>query len=217
FVRSNENVLGQIRSTIKNISRFWSINHCKDDIEKIIDTNNLDLKTKQELQISFEKNVTDAFENAFNSKLFANSLYDRTTTKFSNEEWEFALVEGLKSIFPDPVVIERTGGPQEIEHGTDILIRLPGLLGFQYLIAIQVKDYSGIVGNDPISQIQKADSYWSNENSKLIDKYLIITKANKEDNAKLIDNRKDVKIIFANELKELLATIGKSYLGLSGN
>ncbi|HHQ4779719.1 TPA: hypothetical protein ACSP0C_003479 [Aeromonas veronii] len=217
FVRSNENVSGQIRSTIKNISRFWSINHCKDDIEKIIDTNNLDLKTKQELQISFEKNVTDAFENAFNSKLFANSLYDRTTTKFSNEEWEFALVEGLKSIFPDPVVIERTGGPQEIEHGTDILIRLPGLLGFQYLIAIQVKDYSGIVGNDPISQIQKADSYWSNENSKLIDKYLIITKANKEDNAKLIDNRKDVKIIFANELKELLATIGKSYLGLSGN
>lgn len=217
FVRNNENVSGQIRATIKNISRFWNINHCGDDIQKIIDTDSLNLKTKQTLQTSFENAVTDSFENSFDSKLFANSLYDRVTTKFSNEEWEFALVEGLKSIFPEPIVVERTGGPQEVEHGTDILIRLPGLLGFQYLIAIQVKDYSGIVGHDPISQIQKADAYWSNENCKVIDKYLIITKANKEDNSKLIENRRDVKIIFANELKELLATIGKSYLGLSGN
>ncbi|EON88730.1 hypothetical protein [Plesiomonas shigelloides] len=217
FVRNNENISGQIRATIKNISRFWNINHCSTDIDKIINTNNLDLITEQTLQVSFENAINDSFDKAFNHQNFSNYLYDKVTSKFSNEEWEFALAEGLKSIFPEPIVVERTGGIQEVEHGTDILIRLPGLLGFQYLIAIQVKDYSGIVGNDPISQIQKSDLYWSNENSRVIDKYLIITKANKDDNSKLIQNSDGVKIIFANELQELLATIGKSYLGLSDN
>ena len=217
FVRNNENISGQIRATIKNISRFWNINHCGNDIDKIISTNNLDLITEQTLQASFESAVNDSFEKAFDNHIFSNYLYDKITSKFSNEEWEFALVEGLRSIFPDPIVVERTGGKQEVEHGTDILIRLPGLLGFQYLIAIQVKDYSGVVGNDPISQIQKSDAYWSNEDAKVIDRYLIITKANKEENSKLIQHSEGVKIIFASELQDLLATIGKSYMGLSNN
>jgi hypothetical protein len=217
FVRDNPNVSGQIKATIKNISRFWNLDHCKEDIEKLLKIDNIDLQTSESLQTSFENAVSDSFEGSFDSRVFSEKLFEMVGKKFSNEEWEFALVEGLKSIFPDPIIVERTGGPLEVEHGTDILIRLPGLLGFQYLIAIQVKDYSGLISDDPIKQILKADKYWNNENSKVIDKYLIITKATKEDNVSLLNNSSDVKIIFSNELRELLTTIGKAYLGLALN
>ena len=86
--------------------------------------------------------------------------------------------------------------------------------GKYYGIAIQVKDYSGPVGKAPIKQITKADHFWNDDNCRVIDKYLIITKANREDNASLIESANGVKIIFANELQELLTVIGKSYLGL---
>ena len=214
FVRDNSNVSGKIRATIKNISRFWNLNHCKDDVEKILHTEKIELQTKQSLETSFGNAVTDCFEIAFDQKKFAKEFYSTVTNKFSNEEWEFALVKGLKSIFPDPIIVERTGGPAEKDHGTDILIRLPGLLGFQYLIAIQVKDYSGPVGKAPIEQITIADHFWNDDNCRVIDKYLIITKANREDNVSLIVSANGVKIIFANELQELLTVIGKSYLGL---
>ena len=160
-------------------------------------------------------NLYDSFESAFNDKIFNDKIYEVVSNKFSNEEWEYALVEGLKSILPEPIVVERTGGKLEAQHGTDILIRLPGILGFQYLIAIQVKDYYGTVGNDPIKQISKADNYWNNENCKVVDKYLIITKAKKEENENIIEKSNGVKIVFVNEVKELLSIIGKAYLGFN--
>jgi hypothetical protein len=217
FVRNNENVSGQIRATIKNVSRFWNLNHCASDIEKLLSLENIELETSECVKTSFGNAVSDSFDHAFDQKVFSEKIYEIVTNKFSNEEWEFALVEGLISIFPDPILVERTGGPLEVEHGTDILIRLPGMLGFQYLIAIQVKDYSGLIGKDPIKQISKADKYWNSENCKVIDKYLIITKAKKEENNLIIEKADGVKIIFANELKELLTIIGKAYLGITTN
>lgn len=213
FVRKNEKVSGQLRATIKNISRFWNIDHCEEDIEKLINEDSIKLMSKQSYETSFGNAVYDSFEIAFNEKQFNEKIYETVAKRFSNEEWEFALVEGLKSILPEPIIVERTGGKSEALHGTDILIRLPGLLGFQYLIAIQVKDYFGKVGKDPIKQISKADNYWNNENSKVVDKYVIITKANKDDNERIIENQNGVKIIFINEVKELLSIIGKAYLG----
>lgn len=213
FVRKNEKVSGQLRATIKNISRFWNIDHCEEDIEKLINEDSIHLMSKQSYETSFGNAVYDSFEIAFNEKQFNEKIYETVAKKFSNEEWEFALVEGLKSILPEPIIVERTGGKSEALHGTDILIRLPGLLGFQYLIAIQVKDYYGKVGKDPIKQILKADNYWNNENCKVVDKYVIITKANKDDNERIIENQDGVKIIFINEVKELLSIIGKAYLG----
>lgn len=138
------------------------------------------------------------------------------TNNFSNEEWEFALVTGLRKYFPYPCEVERTGGTSEKDHGTDILIRLPGLLGFQYLIAIQVKDHSGHISEDPLLQISKADKYpeWNNENCKVIEKVLIITKASKENNTNLENNSYGVKVIFASQLKDLLVSMGQTFLGL---
>lgn len=214
FARNNERVSGKIRATIKNVSRFWNIDHCKDDIESLLQANNSELKSTASYEESFSNAVASSFRSSFDASKFVNNLYESSIKKFSNEEWEYALVAGLRMYFPEPCVVERTGGTLERLHGTDILITLPGLLGYQYLIAIQVKDYSGIVSDDPIKQISKADSYWNQDNRRIIEKVLIITKASKDDNLPLHNNESGVRIIFASELKELLASIGRSFLGL---
>lgn len=216
FRRKNAAVSGKIRATLKNVSRFWNINHCQADIDKLLGIENSQLKTVEDFEDSFSNAVADSFHSAFNQTKFKDELYEKMNSKFSNEEWEFALVEGLRKYFPEPCSVERTGGIAEKNHGTDILVKLPGLLGYQYYIAIQVKDYTGLVSNSPLEQISKVDDYykWNNENAKVIEKILIITKAPKEANASLIKNEKGVRIIFAEELKDLLLSIGQSYLGL---
>ena len=216
FNRNNSAVSGKIRATIKNQGRFWNINNCKEDIEKILQISNTDLKTAESYEESFCNAVADSFRIAYDKKLFKEKLYEKMTNNFSNEEWDFALVTGLRKYFPYPCEVERTGGTSEKDHGTDILIKLPGLLGFQYLIAIQVKDYSGCISEDPLLQISKADKYpeWNNENCKVIEKVLIITKASKENNTNLENNSYGVKVIFASQLKDLLVSIGQTFLGL---
>lgn len=215
FTRSNENIAGNIRATLKNVSRFWNIDHCATEIEALIKLNDSELRDKISYATKFINTINDSFRSSFNPNAFSNEIFEKLSLGFSNEEWEYALVEGLRKLFPEPIVVERTGGPSEVEHGTDILIKIPGLLKYQYCIAIQIKDYRGIVSDNPIKQLSKADKYWNNENTKLIDKILIITKSCKEENSKLLERPEDdIRIIFADDLKELLNQIGLSYIGI---
>ena len=214
FTRNNENVTGNLRSTLKNPSRFWNINHYSDDVEILINSQITELSKRQDHNSRLESSIGTVFNEVFDEKLFTDKLYDKLTEQFTREEWEFALVYGLKQIFPF-YQIERVGGKEEKNHGTDILIKLPSLLSnYSYAIAIQVKDYDGFVGKEVISQINKADDYWESENLKLIEKIVIITKAKKDDNIKLLEHDKNVKFIFATELKQLMSEIGKSFIGM---
>ncbi|CEN48832.1 hypothetical protein [Capnocytophaga canis] len=210
FSRHSSNVSGNIRSTLKNPSRFWNINHYKEDVEKIITTDDEKLKQTQTYQDRFESSVVAVF----NQTEFSNQLYQKLNEQFTREEWEYALVYGLKELFPF-YEIDRIGGRSEAQHGTDILVKLPSLTSqYQYAIAIQVKDYSGGVGTQVIAQIDKANEL-NNENLKLIDKIVIVTKAEKELNAKLLENSQDIKFIFAEDLREILTEIGKKIIGKS--
>ncbi len=214
FTRNNENVTGNLRSTLKNPSRFWNINHYSDDVEILISSQITELSKRQDHNSRLESSIGTVFNEVFDEKLFTDKLYDKLTEQFTREEWEFALVYGLKQIFPF-YQIERVGGKEEKNHGTDILIKLPSLLSnYSYAIAIQVKDYDGFVGKEVISQINKADDYWESENLKLIEKIVIITKAKKDDNIKLLEHDKNVKFIFATELKQLMSEIGKCFIGM---
>lgn len=214
FSRNNENVTGNLRSTLKNPSRFWNINHYSDDVEILLSSQLTELSKRQDHNSRLESSIGIVFNEVFDEKSFADKLYEKLTEQFTREEWEFALVYGLKQIFPF-YQIERVGGKEEKNHGTDILIKLPSLLSnYSYAIAIQVKDYDGFVGNEVISQINKADAYWESENLKLIEKIVIITKAKKDDNIRLLEHDKNVKFIFATELKQLLSEIGKCFTGM---
>ncbi|HFQ5395796.1 TPA: hypothetical protein ACGUP1_004650, partial [Vibrio vulnificus] len=215
FVRKNESISGDIRSTLKNVSRFWSIGHCAGAIEQIITKEDGELRNEVSFTDRFHNILNDSIENNFDTEKFSNEIYDRLNANLSNEEWEYALVEGLKKIYPSPIVVERTGGILEKSHGTDILIKFPGLSDFQYAIAIQVKDYSGYMSGYAVEQISKADDYWANEGLVLIDKYVIVTKCEKEQNLNVTTLDESVKIIFANELKDLLLKMGMSEMGLS--
>ncbi len=214
FTRNNENVTGNLRSTLKNPSRFWNINHYSDDVELLLNSQVTELSKRQDHNSRLESSIGSVFNDVFDETLFADKLYEKLTEQFTREEWEFALVYGLKQMFPF-YQIERVGGKEEKNHGTDILIKMPSVLSnYGYAIAIQVKDYEGFVGREVISQINKADSYWDSENLKLIEKIVIITKAKKDDNIRLLEHDKDVKFIFATELKQLLTEIGKCFIGM---
>lgn len=214
FSRNNENVTGNLRSTLKNPSRFWNINHYSDDVEILLSSQVTELSKRQDHNSRLESSIGTVFNEVFDETIFADKLYEKLTEQFTREEWEFALVYGLKQMFPF-YQIERVGGKEEKNHGTDILIKLPSILSnYTYAIAIQVKDYDGFVGNEVISQINKADNYWDSENLKLIEKIVIITKAKKDDNIRLLEHDKNVKFIFATELKQLLTEIGKCFIGM---
>jgi hypothetical protein len=214
FSRNNENVTGNLRSTLKNPSRFWNINHYADDVEILLTSQVTELSKRQDHNSRLESSIGTVFNEVFDETIFADKLYEKLTEQFTREEWEFALVYGLKQMFPF-YQIERVGGKEEKNHGTDILIKLPSILSnYSYAIAIQVKDYEGFVGKEVISQINKADNYWDSENLKLIEKIVIITKAKKDDNIILLEHDKNVKFIFATELKQLLTEIGKCFIGM---
>ncbi|UYM16014.1 hypothetical protein [Endozoicomonas euniceicola] len=215
FVRKNESVSGDIRSTLKNVSRFWNLGHCADAIERLIQKEDKELRSKISFTDRFYNILYDSLNLSFDAEKFSNDLYNRLNENLSNEEWEYALVEGLKKIYPSPIVVERTGGILEKQHGTDIIIKFPGLSDYQYAIAIQVKDYSGYMSGYAVKQISKADQYWKNEGLVLIDKYVIVTKCEKEKNAEIASLDDSVKIIFANELKELLMKMGISETGFA--
>jgi hypothetical protein len=214
FTRNNEHVTGNIRSTLKNPSRFWNINHYGKDVEKLLKTDVTILSKNQDYESRLETSIGNVFNKIFSTKDFSENLYKKLNEQFTREEWEFALVHGLRKIFPF-YTIERVGGGNESEHGTDILIKMPGIiLDFEYAIAIQVKDYEGFVADDVIKQINKAEKYWNNENIKLVEKIVVITRSDKDDNLHLLENKGNVKFIFAKELKELLSNIGKAFIGI---
>lgn len=214
FVRHNENVSGNIRSTLKNPSRFWNINHYAKDVEKLLKIEVSELSKTQDYESRLESSIVNVFNEIFNESEFSKKLYSKLNEQFTREEWEFALVYGIKQIFPF-YHIERVGGGNEKRHGTDILIRIPSIIpDYEYVIAIQIKDYEGFVADDVIKQINKADKYWNDENVKLIEKIVVITRAEKDDNIDLIENKNGVKFIFAKEFMQLLSNIGQTFIGI---
>jgi len=212
FGRYNKNVTGNIRSTLKNIGRFWNVNHCANDIETIINIDEKELETLINNEDRFKNSIETVFNECFDENKFSDNLFEKLNNHFNASEWEILLVKGLEKLFPN-CAIEKVGGRDEKKHGTDILIKIPSITkDYQYGIAIQVKDYNNYVGKEVIDQINKAE-FWNKENIRLIDKFVIITNAKKENNKHLVDDR-GVKIIFTDELKSLLLKMGKSHIGI---
>jgi hypothetical protein len=215
FLRNASVVEGRVRSTLRQPSRFWNVNHCSDEIEKIINADETETLIKQEYEERLESVFSRSFSKQFDEKQFGNDIYEAMTKQFTAEEWEYALVAGLKQLFPY-YEVQRVGGRAENNHGTDILIKLPDLFSeLRYAIAIQVKDYEGFVKEDVISQIKKADAYWRDKDLTVIDKVVIVTRAEKDSNQHLLENEDGVKFYFAYNLEELLLAIGKSFIGIN--
>ncbi|GAA5521522.1 restriction endonuclease [Aliifodinibius salicampi] len=212
FVRKNENVDANIRSTLKNPSRFWNINHYQQEVEKILKSKEEELNKSIGYDERLSNSINDIINNHFDKNEFENDIYDKLNQQFAREEWEYALVEGLQELFPF-YEITREGGKKEKEHGTDILIKLPSLTKeVQLGIAIQVKDYKGKVKSNVIQQINKSEKYWSNENIRIIQKIVLFTESNIKENDSLNNDDADIDFIFAEDLKELLYKISINFI-----
>ena len=212
FSRYNINAYGSIRETLKCRLRFWNINRCGEEIEKILSLPDNELRSSS----SYEERFRTQVEKSFNEEAFADSVYEKLNMATQASEWEFVLCEGFRRMLPNSYSIETTSNKVENDHGADIIIRIPGILDTTYIIAIQVKDYDNEVGNSVVDQICKADTYFrEEEGAVLIDKYIIITKAKSEVNTGLINYAEDknVKILFDEEVKQLLSKMGRSFLG----
>lgn len=219
FVRNNANVSGNIRSTLRNPSRFWSISHYKEDVEAILRVPEEKLAGEQDNYSRLHATVEATFKEFFDGRKFSEKLNERLDKAFSHEAWEYALAAGFQELFPY-YQVERVGGTREVQHGTDILIRMPSPIpDYQYGIAIQVKDYEGVISDPKLvkDQIMMADQYWNKENIKIIDKWIIVTRALRDQNAEFaqaceVDG--DVRVIFLHELQAILANVGAAVLGL---
>ncbi len=217
FTRGNRYISGKIRATLGNLGRFWNINSCAIDIEKLLNIPEEELSKSQRHEDRFFASIDSAFIETFKIDEFNNKIYNRMTESFQAAEWESALVAGLKVIFPKPYYnCQKVGNSNEEKHGSDILIRMQGLTpDFQYGIAIQVKDYTGIVSSDVIDQINKSENHWLKvESRKIIEKIVILTKAEEKNNLHLINNSSNVRFIFSKELKELLGKMARKHVGI---
>ncbi len=218
FSRQSKHVTGNIRSTLKYQGRFWNIDHYGDDIDKIIEIDDarleeLDQDLSNEDRLMYA--INSAFGEVFSRRNFGKSVYDKLNTQFNAEHWESVLEGVLKNLYPGAYV-ERVGGRNESEHGTDIKITILGLSGTEgYVIAVQVKDYVGGVGESVIEQINRA-SYWNKDGEKLIEKVVIFTRAKREDNYGLVEigDQHEVKFVFAEDLEVILTRYAMRRMGL---
>ena len=214
FNRHGKDVSGNIQSTLKARNRFWNISRLSEDVEKIM--KNLEGNKESTSVIENIKNiVSEQVKSYFNLKKCCDQIVDEYNQKFTASQWEEVLKDILEKIYPE-YKIEKKGGSKEEEHGTDVLINVPGI-SENYNIAIQVKNYTGNISDNKIveiiEQINKAggnenegDNEYEEEESKLIDKILVITPAKEEENPKLIEKckEKNIKVIFSEELKKLI-------------
>ena len=100
FSRNNEKVTGNLRSTLKTPLRFWNINYYSDDVEILLNSAVSDLSKRQDYNSRLESSIGAVFNEVFDETAFGDKLYEKLTEQFTREEWEFALVYGLKKRFP---------------------------------------------------------------------------------------------------------------------
>lgn len=217
FNRRSKLVSGNIKSTLQNPKRFWKIRGMDDEINKIVDSkDNIELRKYESEKDGLYGSIEAIYNKNFNKDNFKADLQNELRTRFQGTEWENVLVAGLSELYPGPLFsVERVGGKSEKKHGTDVLIKFFEPLSNKYfVIAIQIKDYKGIVSNNVVYQINKANWWNKYSNSKgeyeLMQKILIVTNAEKSDNEKLQEEckRNDIRLIMGKELDEIIMQIG---------
>lgn len=220
FVREAAGVSGDLRASLRNIGRFWNMDRLGPDIEVLRQAQQADLDAKKTDAERLGDAVQEAFSGAFDAEKFGTSVYDRLNREFDNTRWENVLVRVLATRYPAPCKVDRVGGRSEKEHGTDILVSLPGVgEGPRHAIAVQVKDYSGVVGHHPVDQIIKAE-WWNGQDAySVVEKVVILTKARRGENTDLVDyaKKKKVRLVFAEDLQEILTEYAKRTMGLTSS
>lgn len=211
FDKNNPIVSSSIRDTLRCAGRFWNIDALLPEVIAVqINPENSSCDALDR----WEQNIISLAEN----EEFSKKIWKKTIATVSKAEWENLLAKALQRINPS-WSIRRCGGQKESEHGTDIIASFKGLFQeIDYGIAIQVKDYHGKVNESPIDQLLKArrSDYWRiNENIKIVDLYLVLTKSEEIHNSSLLERaeKEGVTILWKEELMDIIVQF--TYLTLT--
>ena len=112
--RRHNSLVGKLKASLRTPMRFWGLNDYADIIEALIAAPKeslLEVKDYDDRYEEVEESVFDLFAEQFKAE-----LYGKMYSQFSESEWEFALVHGLKKLYPH-YKVERVGGKAEKEHG----------------------------------------------------------------------------------------------------
>ena len=120
FTRSAGVVSGDIRTTLRYQGRFWSIDYYREDIEKILASEENIRTRSQRPTEGLQKAVEQVVDN------LRKDLYNLLDRDYEGKEWESILKRVFTTIYPN-YLVELVGGRSESQHGTDILISVPGI------------------------------------------------------------------------------------------
>ena len=196
FLRKSVVVEGDIRTTLRNPLRFWSLDAYAGSIDQL-------LKATEEKRNEITGPVSrlgNALDKAMQN--VGDTLWKELCRTVEGKEWECVLEAVLQRMYPT-CIVEQVGGRSEAGHGTDLLVTFPAFVGdtAEYAIAIQVKDQTEVT-DDAKSQIDRAPAYWKKERGfAYVSKYLFVTKA-----ADRLESSQDDKtrVLVANDLKDTL-------------
>lgn len=203
FRRNNSNVPAALRDTFRNPSRFWNINYLGPLIEDLLSRSPADLESASSIVERWQAKIEKIIEEADLSR----KLHEAAQAYTSKADWEFLLTNVLQQL-NEGWEIERTGGRAEAEHGTDILAKIPDVFGDGYYgIAIQIKDYRGLVGDRPLDQIRRAANYWEKQGIKILQLVVVLIDCGREENPGFIKSAAmspPVRIVWAADVQQLL-------------
>ena len=210
FSLHGASVPGDLRTTMRTPGRFWNVDRLGSEIEALFRMEESELLQRVDYKHRISRVWENVFEEEFQAKdsSFSKNIVEKFNAQFQSAEWEYLLVEVLKTLVPQ-YVVERVGGKSETAHGADITIKIPGVFPEDgYVIAIQVKDYEGYTGDKAVQQIQKADAHFaSDDDGKLIEKWVIYTKIDEENHTQQVPDEK-TRIFYRKDVERLLTQAG---------
>jgi hypothetical protein len=192
-------VMGGLQRSMKSRGRMWSLDAHAEVIESIIQV--ADSPQGKDLLIGTdpEQRVEEMLEILFEepSKGPLAPIIDNLQKEFSNESWEHILRAALEPLVRESDVLH-TGGRNE--QGADVLIRFanPFDQDTPFVVAIQVKDWTGVAGERITEQLKRVVySYDGSAREKtkpgiLVCIYVALTRA--EASPQLVEQCKTIEV-----------------------
>jgi hypothetical protein len=191
-------VKGGLKRALKARSRMWCLDTYSEVIEAIIKVANSPEGKDLLLGIEPEERADAILERLFEEPTdgILGPLVANLRSEFSDEAWEHLLRAAIEPLATEAEVIH-TGGPNE--QGADVLIHYPNPLepDKPFVVAIQVKDWTGKAESYVAEQLRKiVRSYGEGDGERLkpgilIGIYIALTRA--EAGAELVERCKKIE------------------------
>lgn len=163
ITKDAESVDARLRSTLRTPMRMWNVDYLADAIETLLSVKEYGRSvTPEQRYVSVVAKIREGAARVAREEGM-RIAHAQLHKQFQAAEFEVAVAAMLRERFPRSEV-ELLGGTTEVNHGTDVLVRMPNPLQSNgvWLIPVQVKMHEGVTA-DGVDQLIKAADYWGLE------------------------------------------------------